>query len=157
MKTKARSKKKAQTTPASTPVKHEPPARPRRVKNKSEFRPEEVITTNGTMELDPGLLQMNSSRAIAQSIKRSADRSTNLTSSPFHSAMSMLNVLIGHQDVLKVRLEAAKKELRKLYGEADDSPGSQEPTSPVEYARQRGATKKADTPRNGGKRNPRVP
>ena len=65
MKTKARSKKKAQTTPASTPVKHEPPARPRRVKNKNEFRPEEVITTNGTMELDPGLLQMNSSRAIA--------------------------------------------------------------------------------------------
>ena len=154
MKTKARSKKK--TAPAPTPAKHEAPARPRRVKNKNEFRPEEVITTNGTMELDPGLLQMNSARAIAQSIKRSADRSQDLTSSPFHSAMSMLNVLIGHQDVLKVRLEAAKKELRKLYGEADNSPGGQEPTSPIEYARQRGVTKKADMPRNGGKRNPRA-
>ena len=151
MKSKARSKKKS--TARTTTVKHAAPARPRRVKNKREFRPEEVITTTGTMELDPQLLQLNSARAIAMSIKRSADRSKDLKSTPFHSAMSMLNVLHGHTEVLKVRLEAAKKELRKLYGEADETPGLQEPTSPVEYAKQRSSVKKKDHPvPNGGKR-----
>lgn len=117
-----------------------------------EYRPEDVIKTNGSMELDPRLLQMSNAREMAKSLKRSADRSKNLESSPFHSAMSMLNVLISHVEVQKARLEAAKKELRKVYGETDEKPEAQESTPPMEYARQQSSPKDNARPRNGGKR-----
>jgi hypothetical protein len=117
-----------------------------------EYRPEDVIKTNGAMELDPRLLRMASAREIAKSLKRSADRSKHLESSPFHSAMSMLNVLISHVEMQKARLDAAKKELRKVYGEVDEKPEVQEPTTPVEYARQQSSPKNNARPRNGGKR-----
>lgn len=117
-----------------------------------EYRSEDVIKTNGSMKLDPRLLQMSNAREIAKSLKRSADHSDRLESSPFHSAMSMLNVLISHVELQKARLEAAKKELRKVYGEIDDKPEVQEPTPPMEYARQQSSPKNNARPRNGGKR-----
>jgi Protein of unknown function (DUF3175) len=60
-------------------------------------------------------------RVIAQSLKRSADRSQRRKSDPYRSAMSMLTFYINRagkqlsKSRLK-RLEAAKDELRDLYG-----------------------------------------
>lgn len=114
--------------------------RPAPKKKSNEFRPKEVIKTNGAMDLDPGLLQMSSARAIARSLKLSADKSKRLTNTPFHSAMSTLNYLVEHLDVQKARLEAAKKELRHLYGEDGDREHG-EPNPPQKFARQKSAPK----------------
>ena len=59
-------------------------------------------------------------RAIALSLKRSAERSRARKSTPFRSAMSMLNFYINRAgDKLpaarRARLERAKDELRALY------------------------------------------
>jgi len=60
-------------------------------------------------------------RAIARSLKRSAERSKKRKADPFRSAMSMLNFYInraGKQLPASKRrkLEKAKNELRDLYG-----------------------------------------
>lgn len=106
-------------------------------KKRSKTQRTETEKSTGPLKVKPGLLEMRSSRQIAKSLKDAADRSDQLTSSPFHSAMSVLNHLIGHLELQKARLEAAKKELRSLYGEDDKSEGG-EPHPPKEYARMRG-------------------
>jgi hypothetical protein len=58
---------------------------------------------------------------VALSLKRSADRSERRKSTPFRSAMSMLNFYINRagRNLAPARravLENAKGELRKLYG-----------------------------------------
>lgn len=60
-------------------------------------------------------------RAIARSLKRSAERSRRRKSDPYRSAMSMLSFYInragkGLAPEKRARLEAAKKELRSLFG-----------------------------------------
>jgi hypothetical protein len=125
--------KKTRTRTSSTRT------RPQTTK-KTEYRPKEVIKTNGAMDLDPGLLQMRSAREIAKSLKRSADTSKRLKNTPFHSAMSTLNYLVEHLDVQKARLEAAKKELRHLYGEDEDRQHG-EPNPPQKFARQQNSPK----------------
>ena len=73
------------------------------------------------MDLESGVFSKSDPRAIARSLKRSADRSNRRKSEPFRSAMSMLNFYINRagsklsRTSLK-RLEAAKDELRELYG-----------------------------------------
>ena len=73
------------------------------------------------MDLESGVFSKSDPRAIARSLKRSADRSNRRKSEPFRSAMSMLNFYINRagsqlsRTSLK-RLEAAKDELRNLYG-----------------------------------------
>ncbi|HEX6792153.1 MAG TPA: DUF3175 domain-containing protein [Candidatus Krumholzibacteria bacterium] len=101
------------------------------------------IKTNGRMELEPHLLSMRTSGAIARSLKRSADRSIGLETSPFHSAMSVLNGLVSHVEMLRARLEAAKKDLRKLYGESDEDKPMipHESTPPQEFAKKRNGDK----------------
>src|SRR4051812_17066104 len=59
-------------------------------------------------------------RAIAQSLKRSAERSARRKSSPYRSAMSMLTFYINRAGrqltrAQRARLEAAKGELRTLF------------------------------------------
>ena len=61
-----------------------------------------------------------SPRAIARSLKRSAERSRRRKSSPYRSAMSMLTFYInragrGLSRTQRARLEAAKRELRALF------------------------------------------
>jgi hypothetical protein len=110
------------------------------------------LISKGTMDLDPHLLQMTSARAIAKSLKRSADESERLESTPFHSAMSVLGALISHVEVLRARLEAAKKELRSFYGESDEKlTGEHEAVSPQQYARRRSAPKGREAPTNEDK------
>lgn len=119
--TKARTKTK---TRARTKV-----TSPTRATNK-EYRPEDLIRTNGSMELDPNLMHMKTARAMAKSLKQSADDSKRLTHSPFHSALSTLNHLITHVEVQKARLEAARGELRKLYGEVEIHASGDQPSHP---------------------------
>src|ERR1700736_2500677 len=65
-------------------------------------------------------------KAIARSLKRSAERSTRRHSEPFRSAMSMLTFYINRAGKnlsasrLKI-LSDAKKELRKLYARNPES------------------------------------
>jgi hypothetical protein len=72
------------------------------------------------LTLEPGVFTKRSARAIAQSLKTSAEHSRRRKSSPFRSAMSMLNFYInrmGSQLGAGRRriLEGAKRELRKLF------------------------------------------
>lgn len=127
-------------------------ARPATRKREPELETKELIS-KGNMELDPHLLQMNSARAIARSLKRSADQSDRLEGPPFNSAMGVLNGLISHVEMLRARLEATKKELRSLYNENDEksAAGDHIPVPPQEYARKRGAPRGPGAPSNENK------
>jgi hypothetical protein len=79
------------------------------------------METSNALDLDKGIFTWEDPRRIARSLKRSAERSQRRKSSPFRSAMSMLTFHINRagkklpKDQLE-RLEAAKDELRALYG-----------------------------------------
>ena len=79
-----------------------------------------VMRTSDALDLKKGVFT-GSARQIATSLKRSADSSRRRKTTPFRSAMSMLNFEInrggkglsaGRKDVLN----RAKNELRKAYG-----------------------------------------
>jgi len=79
-----------------------------------------VTETSDAMDLDAGVFA-KAPRAMAASIKRSAERSTRRKSSPYRSAMSMLVFYENRAGknlsaAARRRIEAAKRELRKLYG-----------------------------------------
>lgn len=73
------------------------------------------------MDLESGVFKLKSARAIAKSLKTSSESSDRRKSSPFRSAMSMLNFEINRagknlsRDRLRI-LNQAKIELRKVYG-----------------------------------------
>src|SRR5438132_10467129 len=80
-----------------------------------------VTQTSNALDLESGVFSKNDPRGIARSLKRSADRSHRRKSDPFRSAMSMLTFYINRagkklSKSRKKRLEAAKEELRDLYG-----------------------------------------
>lgn len=80
-----------------------------------------VTETSNALDLEEGVFAKEDPRAIARSLKRSAERSDRRKSDPFRSAMSMLTFYInraGHNLSKQQlgRLERAKDELRKLYG-----------------------------------------
>jgi Protein of unknown function (DUF3175) len=80
-----------------------------------------VTTTSNALDLEKGVFAKEDPRSIARSLKRSAERSKRRKSDPFRSAMSMLTFYInraGSQlaDKKRKRLEAAKNELRALFG-----------------------------------------
>src|SRR5438876_3958044 len=80
-----------------------------------------VTETSNALDLDQGVFSKDDPRSIARSLKRSADRSRRRKSDPFRSAMSMLTFYINRagKKLSKARLktlEAAKEELRDLYG-----------------------------------------
>lgn len=79
-----------------------------------------VTAHSNALDLEPGVFRLEDPRAIALSLKRSAERSRRRKTTPFRSAMSMLNFFInraGRQLTAeqRARLEAAKDELRALY------------------------------------------
>lgn len=72
------------------------------------------------LDLESGVFT-RSPRAIALSLKRSAERSTRRKASPFRSAMSMLSFYENRAGrnlpaSRKQTIRRAKDELRKLYG-----------------------------------------
>jgi hypothetical protein len=101
-------------------------AKRKRKKSKSEREKSKRWSQRVTQEshalvLEEGVFTLDSPRAIAASLKRSADESRQRKSEPFRSAMSMLVFYInragkGLSKTRKQKLEEAKDELRALYG-----------------------------------------
>ena len=82
---------------------------------------QKVTETSNALDLEEGVFTLDDPREIAKSLKRSADSSKRRKTDPFRSAMSMLTFYINRAGKhLPVRqrkhLEAAKEELRKIYG-----------------------------------------
>ena len=80
-----------------------------------------VTEKSNALDLEQGVFSRNDPRSIARSLKRSADRSQRRKSGPFRSAMSMLTFYLNRAGKKlsrsrRKRLEAAKEELRDLYG-----------------------------------------
>ena len=79
-----------------------------------------VMQTSDALDLAPGVFRLRSARAVAQSLKRSAEASTRRKSSPFRSAMSMLSFEINRAGTnlsprRRLVLNQAKVELRKAF------------------------------------------
>jgi len=80
-----------------------------------------VTETSNALDLEHGVFAKQDPRAIARSLKRSAERSRRRKSDSYRSAMSMLTFYINRagRKLPKTRLaklQRAKKELRELYG-----------------------------------------
>jgi len=80
----------------------------------------EVTERSNALDLERDVFKKPSPRAIAESLRRSAERSRRRTADPFRSAMSMLTFYINRAgrnlDPARRRtLERAKRELRRLY------------------------------------------
>jgi hypothetical protein len=81
----------------------------------------EVTATSNALDLEPGVFQMESPRAVARSLQRSAEASRRRKTDAFRSAMSMLTFYMNRAGSRlpperRRVLEAAKDELRRLYG-----------------------------------------
>jgi len=95
----------------------------------SERWSQRVTETSYALDLEPGVFTWDDPRCIARSLKHSADSSTRRKTDPFRSAMSMLTFYInraGSQLSAKqrARLEAAKDELREIYGRPSSGGGN---------------------------------
>lgn len=82
---------------------------------------QQVTEQSDALDLDEGVFTMDDPVEIARSLKRSADHSRRRKGTPFQSAMSMLTFYINRAgNTLPARqkrtLDAAKDELRKLFG-----------------------------------------
>ena len=80
-----------------------------------------VTEHSDALDLEHGVFKQRSAKKIAESLKQSAEHSERRKSSPYRSAMSMLTFYINRAgDQLtaaqRARLEAAKGELRTLFG-----------------------------------------
>src|SRR5919204_3451236 len=89
--------------------------------SKSKRWSQRVTQTSDALDLEAGVFALEDPRRIARSLKRSADQSRRRKSDPFRSAMSMLTFYLNRAGKTlsterKARLEAAKDELRALYG-----------------------------------------
>jgi hypothetical protein len=80
-----------------------------------------VMQKSDAMDLQAGVFKLKTARAIAKSLKRSSEASHRRKSSPFRSAMSMLNFEINRAgknlsaETIRT-LNQAKVELRKAFG-----------------------------------------
>lgn len=76
---------------------------------------------SNALDLEPSVFTLEDPRAIARSLKRSAEQSHRRKATPYRSAMSMLSFYINRAGrhltkVQRTRLERAKDELRALFG-----------------------------------------
>lgn len=90
-----------------------------------------VTRTSDALDLEPGVFTWDDPRRIALSLKCSAERSERRKADPFRSAMSMLNFYINRAGRRlpadrRACLEAAKDELRLLFGRTQGSRGGSE-------------------------------
>jgi hypothetical protein len=81
----------------------------------------DVTKKSDALDLEPSVFTKDDPRAIASSLKRSAEQSRRRKSDPYRSAMSMLVFYMNRagKNLPKQRrekLEAAKDELRSLFG-----------------------------------------
>ncbi len=80
-----------------------------------------VTEGSNALDLEPGVFTFDDPRRIAESLKRSAERSSRRKAEPFRSAMSMLTFYINRAGnklnaAQRERLEETKDELRELFG-----------------------------------------
>lgn len=97
-----------------------PSPNPNHSSDKQERWSQRVTQDSNALDLAPGVFTWDDPRAIALSLKASAEASQRRKSTPFRSAMSMLTFYInraGSQLPVEQRacLEAAKDELRALF------------------------------------------
>ena len=88
---------------------------------KSAYWSSRVTRESHALALEDGVFTWDDPKRIARSLKRSADASVERKAAPFRSAMSMLVFYINRAGTQLDRrqrrvLEAAKDELRGLYG-----------------------------------------
>ena len=81
----------------------------------------DVTTNSNALDLEKDVFKRDDPKSIARSLKSSAEHSHRRKSDPYRSAMSMLTFYINRagKNLPKKRrekLEAAKDELRDLYG-----------------------------------------
>ena len=81
----------------------------------------DVTTKSNALDLEANIFRRDDPQSIARSLKRSAERSHRRKSDPYRSAMSMLTFYINRAgrnlpEQRRAKLEAAKDELRALYG-----------------------------------------
>ena len=105
-----------------------------------------VTETSDALTLEKGVFTRGSSRSIAASLKRSAERSHKRKSSPYRSAMSMLTFYENRAGKTlpaagKRKLEGAKEELRKLYGKASKKKTAKKKTPRKKTAKRRAPRK----------------
>jgi hypothetical protein len=82
---------------------------------------QQVTESSDALDLEAAVFTLKDPRAIARSLQRSAERSRRRKADPFRSAMSMLTFYINRAGrqlpaAQRARLEAAKDELRALFG-----------------------------------------
>ncbi len=87
-----------------------------------------VTEESNALDLEPGVFALSDPKAIARSLKASAEASDRRKGTPFQSAMSMLAFYINRagtqlSDGQRARLELAKDELRALFGRPRRRPG----------------------------------
>ena len=92
--------------------------------DKSRRWSREVTEKSNALDLESSVFTKDSPRRIAESLKRSAEHSQRRKSDPYRSAMSMLTFYINRAgknlpEARREKLEAAKGELRSLYGKSD--------------------------------------
>ena len=80
-----------------------------------------VTRESDALDLDKGVFSSNSPKAIAASLKRSAERSRRRKSTPYRSALSMLVFYINRAgkklpSTRRRTLERAKTELKRQFG-----------------------------------------
>ena len=80
----------------------------------------EVARKSDALDIKQGTFASDDPRAIARSLKQSADHSTRRKANPFRSALSMLTFYINRAGSKlsarrRSKLEGAKEELRDLY------------------------------------------
>jgi hypothetical protein len=88
---------------------------------------QEVTEHSNALDLEQGLFTLKDPKKIAASLKRSAEASTRRKSRPYRSAMSMLTFYINRagkslNKADRDRLEKAKDELRKAFGQPAKAP-----------------------------------
>lgn len=86
-----------------------------------------VMESSNALDLERGVFAKDDPKSIARSLKRSAEESKRRKAEPFRSAMSMLNFYINRAGrnlprSRRAKLEAAKDELRALYGKPRHHP-----------------------------------
>lgn len=116
-----------------------------------------VTRESDAMDLEAGVFNLGSSRAIAASLKRSSEASRRRKADAFRSAMSMLNFYINRagrnlSGARLDKLDGAKRELRRLFGKPEENRPVKK--RPVTYrpVKNRAAKNRAAKSRSAGKR-----
>jgi hypothetical protein len=98
-----------------------------RTQAKTKRWSQDVTEHSDALDLEQGVFTLKDPKKIAASLKRSAEASTRRKSDPYRSAMSMLTFYINRagkslNKADRDRLEKAKDELRKAFGQPAKAP-----------------------------------